>query len=99
MPPSAPAEAPLLPKAASEKPEETAAKPAAAPVDNTPVNPADETSVIAKLDRLGYLYYNSYEVEPDGSATIRALDRSNGGLLTVHLDKSGHMTTEAGWKQ
>ena len=81
---TAPAEAPKAP---------------AAPVDNTPVNPADEASVIAKLDKLGYLYYNSYETEPDGGATIRALERSSGAPLTLHFDHSGRFTTEPGWKQ
>lgn len=91
--------APPFPKAVSEKPAEPAARPAAGPVDNTPVNPGDEASVIAKLDRLGYLYYNSYETEPDGGATIRALERSSGALLTVHFDRTGRMSTEPGWKQ
>jgi hypothetical protein len=88
-----------FPKSGGERPAEATAKPASAPADTTPVNPADEASVIAKLDKAGYLDYNSYETEPDGGATIRALDRASGALLTVHFDRSGHMTTEPGWKQ
>lgn len=95
---SAPAPA-TFPKAASEKPAEPLARSVALPADNTPVNPADENAVIAKLDRLGYLYYNSYETEPDGGATIRALERTSGALLTLHLDRTGKMTSEPGWKQ
>ena len=78
---------------------EPTAKPIAAPVDNTPINPADEAAVIAKLDHLGYLYYNSYETEPDGGASIRALERSSGALLTITFDHTGRMSTEPGWKQ
>ena len=97
-PPAAANPASNFPKA----PVETAApsaKPAAGPSDNTPVDPGNEGSVIAKLDRLGYSYYNSYEIEPDGGATIRAVERNSGALLTIHLDRSGHMTTDPGWKQ
>jgi hypothetical protein len=89
--PAAPAAAPVAAAPPAPKP--------AAPVDNTPVNPGEETSVIAKLDKLGFSYYNSYETEPDGGATIRALERSTGQLLTLHFDKSGHYTTEPGWRQ
>jgi hypothetical protein len=87
-----------IPKAPSDN-AAASTKPAAVPVDNTPVNPADEASVIAKLDRLGYTYFNSYETEPDGGATIRALERSSGALLTIHLDHGGHVSFDPGWKQ
>jgi hypothetical protein len=64
-----------------------------------PLHAADEGSVIAALDRLGYLYYNSFDSDPDGGVTIRAIYRSSGELRTLHIQQSGTIDVEHGWKQ
>lgn len=65
----------------------------------TAANPADEGTLIAALDRLGYLYYNSFDPEPDGGATLRAIYRATGELRTLHIEPSGSIGYERGWKQ
>lgn len=67
--------------------------------DKAAIDPNDEGMLIAALDRLGYLYYNSFDHEPDGSATIRAILRSTGELRTLHVETTGSIGVESGWKQ
>ena len=64
-----------------------------------PVNASNESELIASLDPLGYLYYNSFDRDPDGGATIQAVYRSTGELRTLHIEHTGTVDVERGWKQ
>lgn len=92
-------EAAVAPTIAVPAPPPVVAPPPPEEVDNTPVVPGDESSIITKLDKQGFIDYNSYETEPNGGATVRAIDTRNGLPLTLHFDRTGHMTTETGWQQ
>ncbi len=63
------------------------------------INAIDENTVIRALDQLGYIYYNSFDHDPDGTAIIRAIYRKTGELRTLHIKPSGTIDISPGWKQ